>query len=170
MEAAYWIQSLQLEPHPEGGYYRETYHSPIWMDDDSTRSTYGDKRRSATSIYFLLEAGDVSHFHRLKSDELWYFHAGDPLDVHTIDPAGAYRCHGLGLALDDGQAPQLLVPRGTIFGSSPRPVNVNRAGYSLVSCMVTPGFDFHDFELFHLDELLRQYPRHEQVIRRLTLP
>ncbi|WP_067618708.1 cupin domain-containing protein [Alicyclobacillus acidiphilus] len=170
MDANYWIETLQLEPHPEGGFYRETYHSASWMEDDATVQRYGDRRRSATSIYFLLRSGDVSHFHRLKSDELWYFHAGDPLDVHTIDPAGNYRRLGLGLCQSAGQEPQLLVPKGHIFGSSPQASTAPCEGYSLVSCMVTPGFDFRDFELFQQDQLLELYPNQEQIIRRLTLP
>ncbi|GLG01630.1 cupin [Alicyclobacillus hesperidum subsp. aegles] len=171
MDASDWIEALQLEPHPEGGFYRETYHSPVWMEDESTLGHYGSPRRSATSIYFLLRAEDVSHFHRLKSDELWYFHVGDPLVVHTIDASGKYTAHALGVRMDVGERPQLLVPKGTIFGSSPAPQKPNQHvfGYSLVSCMVTPGFDYRDFELCKRHELVTQFPQHASIIERLAL-
>ncbi|WAH36000.1 cupin domain-containing protein [Alicyclobacillus dauci] len=166
MNAKKWISTLNLERHPEGGYYRELYHSDVWLDDESTRLRYGGERRSATSIYFLLESGDVSRFHRLKSDEIWYFHSGTALTVHVIAPDGTYSKHPLGLGLSNGEEPQICIPRNHIFGAT---VNATTPDdYAFVSCMVSPGFDFADFELFEQDDLLRQYPQHSEIIRRLT--
>ena len=145
-----------MNPHPEGGYYTETYRSPIEIP--------GKNRQLMTSIYFLLEAGQVSHLHRIKSDELWFFHSGSPLTVHVIDEEGKYLAHSLGNDLESGQVPQLLVPAHAIFGSS---MDL-KEGYSLVSCVVAPGFDFEDFELFTAEDLLPEYPEHEAIIKRLT--
>lgn len=172
MQAAELIETLELNPHPEGGYYRETYHSPTWMSNSQTEETYGGNRRSATCIYFLLERSDVSHFHRLKSDELWFFHAGDPLTVHAISPDGKYHAQHVGCHVTLGQSPQHLVPKGHIFGATVEsPTGESQfppAGFSLVSCMVTPGFDFADFELFERNELTAAYPQHKDIISRLT--
>jgi predicted cupin superfamily sugar epimerase len=167
MNAAYWIQKLGLIPHPEGGYYRQTYRSDEWVSDADLSVKFGDKRRLATSIYFLLTRDEVSHFHRLKSDEIWYYHAGCPLTVYVIHPTGVLQEIRLGLNLDNGEVPQATVPRGTIFGSCMLPSSQSY-DFSLVSCMVSPGFDFRDFELFSRDELLAIYPQHRDIIVKLT--
>jgi predicted cupin superfamily sugar epimerase len=116
-----------------------------------------------TSIYFLLTSANVSKFHRIKSDELWFYHAGSPLIVHTLDDQG-HKEMLVGPRFSEGQKPQILVPKDTIFGSSVFEEN----GYSLVSCVVAPGFDFEDFELFTKDYLLGKYPTEEAIISRLT--
>lgn len=157
-DAHYYIRHLGMEPHPEGGYYKRSFASAEEMDVN------GQKRNLFTSIYFLLESGDVSHFHRLKSDEVWYFHAGSPLIVHMIDEAGSYREMKLGLDIENGEMPQAIVPRNSIFGSS----TIEGGTFSLVGCMVSPGFDFEDFELFTQEQLMENYPQHEKVIRQLA--
>ncbi len=144
-----------MHPHPEGGFYVETYRSEHTIP--------GKNRQLMTAIYFLLPAGHVSRFHRIQSDELWFFHEGNPLTIHTLNEDG-HHAHLLGLDIDSGQHPQLLVPAQTIFGSSS---DVNE-GYSLVSCVVAPGFDFQDFELFSAEELLSQFPDYTEIIERLT--
>ena len=150
------IERFDMQAHPEGGYYSEEYRSEMTLPNAD--------RQLMTSIYFLLPSGDVSHFHRIKSDELWFFHEGSPLTVHTLDENG-HGEHLVGLDLKKGQTPQFLVPANTIFGSS-----VNETdSYSLVSCVVAPGFDFRDFELFTSDELLKDYSGFEDVIKRLTI-
>lgn len=149
-----FIQHLQLEQHVEGGYYCSTYRSDTQFDQ--THSLW-------TSIYFLLRTGEVSNFHRLTADEMWYFHAGQSLTIYMIDPQGAMTTAQLGLDLAAGERPQFLVPKGCIFGSA-----MNRLGFSLVGCMVSPGFTFEDFELFSQQALLAQYPQHRDVIERLS--
>lgn len=157
-DASYYVHHLGLEPHPEGGYYKSTYNSEQSID------AFGTTRKLYTSIYFLIGEGDVSHLHRLKSDEIWYFHGGSSLLVHVIDEEGNYFEHKLGLDLENGETPQVLVPKNAIFGSS-----VSENGiFSLVGCMVAPGFDFEDFELFTQSELLEKYPQHEQIIRKMA--
>jgi len=150
------IERFNLEAHPEGGYYSEEYRSEITLPNL--------ERQLMTSIYFLLPSGHVSHFHRIKSDELWFFHEGSPLTVHTLDENG-HTEHLVGLNFTTGETPQLLVPSETIFGSSVNDEN----SYSFVSCVVAPGFDFRDFELFTSEELLKDYPDHGKVIERLTM-
>ncbi|EPZ43537.1 cupin domain-containing protein [Alicyclobacillus acidoterrestris] len=167
MNAQAWIQQLDLQPHPEGGYYKELYHSGVFLEDPAIQTQYGGLRETATSIYFLLEAGDVSRLHRLKSDEIWYFHAGSPLTVHVISPEGHYTTHQVGLDITAGQSPQVLIPRNHIFGAT---VDETGDAFSVVSCMVTPGFNFADFELFDRQTLVAQYPAHEEIIVRLTNP
>ena len=157
-DANYYIQHLNLEPHPEGGYFKSTHVS------EDTLDAFGKVRKQYTSIYFLLGEGDISHFHRLKSDELWYFHGGSSLVVHVIDEAGNYMEHKLGLDIENGESPQVLVPRNSIFGSTV----VNNGVFSLVGCMVSPGFEFEDFELFTQSELLEEYPEHEQIIWKMA--
>ncbi|WP_313892012.1 cupin domain-containing protein [Psychrobacillus sp.] len=157
-DASYYIKHLDLERHPEGGYYKSSYTS------DEAIDTFETSRKLFTSIYFLLGADDVSHFHRLKSDELWYFHGGSPLIVHVIDETGNYTEHKLGLDIENGESPQVLVPKNSIFGSSV----IENGEFSLVGCMVSPGFDFEDFELFSKKELLALYPQHERIIRKMA--
>jgi hypothetical protein len=152
---AEFVEKLDMKPHPEGGFYSETYRSDERIE--------GKDRDLMTAIYFLLTSGNVSRFHRIKSDELWFWHAGSPLTVHTLDEKG-HTEHLVGMDLSNGEVPQLLVKKDTIFGSS---VNVEN-GFSLVSCVVAPGFDFADFELFTKEELLPQFPDCEEIIARLT--
>ncbi|MGI2066212.1 cupin domain-containing protein [Shewanella sp. MF08487] len=149
-----FIEHLALEPHVEGGYYRSSYRSETSFD--STRALW-------SSIYFLLRTGEVSHFHRLTADEMWYFQAGQSLTIYMIDPEGVLTTAQLGLDLAAGERPQFLVPKGCIFGSA-----LNHAGFSLVGCMVSPGFTFDDFELFSQESLLAQYPQHSDIIQRLS--
>lgn len=144
-----------MSAHPEGGYYSETYRSSIEIPDM--------QRQLMTGIYFLLPSEHVSNFHRIKSDELWFFHAGSPLIVHTLDDNG-HTEHLLGNNLIKGEKPQALVKANTIFGSSV----VEKESYSLVSCVVAPGFDFRDFELFEKSDLIEKYPSHTEIITRLT--
>lgn len=162
--AAYWINRLGLSPHPEGGYFRETYRSPLLLTHAHLPERYGSDRACATAIYFLLEGGQVSKFHRLRSDELWFHHAGSSLTLSLIEPDGAARQFALGQDIDNGEQPQLLLPRNRWFGAS-----VNRENsYTLVSCVVAPGFDFEDFELATRDHLLSMYPQHQTTIEHLT--
>ena len=160
----YYISKLGLEPHPEGGYFKRTFASQEQITDQELTVHFEGKRMLYTSIYFLLTSNDVSHFHRLQSDELWYYHAGSPLSVHMIDENGEYTEHKLGLDLENGEVPQVLVPKNTIFGSSVK----DRETFSLVGCMVSPGFEYQDFELFTQEELLLKYPQHKEIIMKIA--
>lgn len=150
-----WIDQLQLKPHPEGGYYREII----------TGSSYEDVRAPYSSIYFLLSQDNISHFHRIDADEIWYFHEGDTLLIHMISPNGNYECVRLGKNIAEGDVLQYVVPKGTIFASS----IANEEGYALVGCMCQPAFDFNHFELFTQAELKQLYPHLNNVIERCAL-
>ena len=150
------VTKFNLQAHPEGGFYSETYRS-----DQLTAS---QDRNLVTCIYFLLTSENVSNFHRIKSDEMWFFHEGSSLTVHTLDTQNGHLQHAVGNEIQKGQTPQLVVPKNTIFGSSVTDEN----SYSFVSCVVAPGFDFNDFELFTRDALLEEYPEEFAIIERLT--
>lgn len=152
------IDQLKLVVHPEGGYYKEVYRSPGKFYPPEMNAS----RNYLTSIYFLLEKGNVSHFHVIKSDELWYFHSGDPCLVHVIKPDGEYQQITLGLNLNEGELPFAAVRAGDVFGSE------SLGEFSFVSCAVAPGFDFNDFKLFTTAELVAKYPSHERIIRKFT--
>lgn len=130
-EAAALIEALGLAPHPEGGWYRETWRAG---------AAHGE-RAGGTAIHFLLEAGQRSHWHRVDADEIWFWHAGSPLDVLVEQENGAVRKIALGGDVVAGYQPQCLVP-ATRWQSTEA-----RAGWALVSCVVVPGFEFSGFEL-----------------------
>jgi len=150
----HWIDQLGLQSHPEGGYFREVYRCPEEREG----------RALATSIYFMLENNDVSALHQIDADELWYFHGGSSFIIHCIDGEGDYQTKKLGMNLEEGESPQLIIPAGTIFGAEL--IDKNSAG--LCACMVAPGFEFTKFKLFTKGELLSKFPRHAAVIKTLN--
>jgi uncharacterized protein len=162
--ADYWIRKLQLTKHVEGGSFRETYRSPLILPAASIGNSFTAARAASTSIYFLLEAGQFSAFHRIKSDETWHFYEGDTLEIFEISTDGELLTHKLGRNYEKGESFQLVIKANCWFGS-----RVANAGqYSLVGCTVAPGFDFEDFELANRNELSKLYPAHESLISELT--
>jgi uncharacterized protein len=161
--ADYFIQNLKMTAHPEGGFYKEIYASEENITSQELKVDFDGSRILWTSIYFLLRDGEVSNFHRLKSDEMWYYHSGSPLTIYMISPKGELTTEQLGLDIAHGEKPQVLVPKDYIFGSA-----MNHEGYALVGCMVSPGFEFRDFELFKRTDLLEKYPQYEEIIKKLT--
>lgn len=149
------VNTLKLEKHPEGGFYSETYRS--------AQSTANKKGVLMTSIYFLLTSENVSNFHRISNDELWFHHEGSPIVIHTLENK-VHNEYILGKTYNDVSLPQHLVKGNTIFGSTVLEPN----SYALVSCVVSPGFEFKDFELFSYDELIKQFPKEADIIKRLT--
>ncbi len=163
-EAKYWIEKLQLEAHPEGGYFRQTYRSVVSIAEEALPAGFAGARAASTAIYFLLEEENFSAFHRLRSDEVWHFYAGDPLVVHVIEPEGNYSSILLGCDLEAGQVLQGVVRAGCWFASHVADWN----SFSVVGCTVAPGFEFDDFELGKRAELVATYPQHREFIHRLT--
>jgi predicted cupin superfamily sugar epimerase len=163
-DATYWIETLGLERHPEGGYFRQTYRSNIEIGREALPARFPGTRVVSTGIYFLLKERDFSAFHRLRSDEMWHFYAGSGLKVHVIEPAGEYSTICLGSHADKGQSFQATVKAGCWFGSE----LLDRTSYALVGCTVAPGFEFEDFELGKRLELMRAYPQQRNLIERLT--
>ncbi len=153
MTANEWIQQLELVAHPESGYFKETIR-----DDSQGRAAF-------SSIYFLLTHHDISHFHRINADEVWYYHAGQTLTIHTITTKGKYHTVKLGRDIKRGDFLQYCVPKGTIFASS----SDGTEGYSLVGCMCQPGFEYEHFELLTQEYLNHQYPQFKRVIKRLAI-
>lgn len=156
------IEMLHLQPHPEGGCFRETYRSSGTI---ARHGPYDGPRSYSTAILFLLKAGQCSKLHRIRSDELWHFHLGDALEILSIDAAGTLTRTVLGADLGRGEQLQAMVPAGSWFGA--RPVST-REGFSLVGCTVAPGFAFQDFELAKRETLTGLYPQHREAIEALT--
>jgi uncharacterized protein len=161
-DAQYWINHLALSPHPEGGYYRATYKSDLTIARSALPSSYQGDRSASTAIYFLLDEGNFSAFHRIASDEVWHFYAGSSLVVYVIDPEGNHSELHLGDGLDE--VFQAVVKAGCWFASRVR----DAASFALVGCTVAPGFDFADFELGVRSELIRTFPAHRKLIEELT--
>jgi len=151
--------NLGLEPHSEGGWFRETYRAA------QTVQTPRGERAAVTAILFLVTAGSMSRLHRLASDELWVHQGGLPLELVTLSPRGELETRVLGDRL-----PQALVPAGRWQGArlagGPH-VPVSRA-WALATCVVAPGFDYGDFELGVRESLLSTFPRHAPVIATFT--
>lgn len=155
-----WIQRLQLAPHPEGGYFRETYRA----HGNVTRERETQPRSASTAIYFLLCDGAHSAWHRIRSDEVWHFYAGDPVDVHVLDAHGVLTTHRLGNAMTHPDAAfQAVVAAGDWFAAECRDAD----GAALVGCTVAPGFEFSEFELAEAGALEALYPNHRELIARL---
>ncbi len=154
------IATLGLTPHPEDGYYREIFRSPIVLNG----LPGGMSRNASTAIYFLLPAGTFSVFHRVKNaDEVWHHYDGDPVELHLIDESGNYSRVVLGHDLSLSERPQIVVPANVWQVAVPIG---NR--HALCGCTVAPGFDFVDFEMPTRAELLKLFPQHEAVIERFT--
>ncbi|MBI2355147.1 MAG: cupin domain-containing protein [Deltaproteobacteria bacterium] len=160
--ASYWIDRLSLIRHPEGGWFCETYRSAGSVAACALPVRFGGERSLSTAIYFLLEAGEFSAFHRIKSDEMWHAYTGDALTVHVIDPDGEYRALRLGGVPERGECFQGVVPAGCWFAAE------TEGEYSLVGCTVSPGFAFEDFEMAARGALVSLYPRHRELITRFT--
>ena len=161
--ANYWVEKYQMQPHPEGGYFAETYRSAEIILQSALPARFAGNRCFSTGIYFLLENHHFSAFHRIQADEMWHFYAGGPLNVYVIHLDGRLEIIKLGTNPDNGEVFQAVVPAGTWFGSKPDA----ESAYSLVGCTVAPGFDFADFELADKDALAAEFPLHEQLIRKL---
>jgi predicted cupin superfamily sugar epimerase len=157
------IKQFNLLPHPEGGFYKETYRSAEVIPVTVLDKRFKGERNFSTAIYFLLEHGDFSAFHKIQSDECWHFYAGDSLLIHIIHINGKFETIKLGNNILKGEFFQYVVPAGCWFASEPGP----GSDFSFVGCTVAPGFDFEDFELAKADELIKFYPRYENIIKRL---
>ena len=154
-EARRLITVYGLQPHPEGGWYRETFRSA-----ERVTTARGTVRSAATSIYFLLTAEGFSAFHRLASDETWHFYRGDPVTVEVIAASGVHEARMLGA----GDVLQTTVVAGAYFAAH---VDAPDA-YALVGCDVAPGFEFADFHLTTRSMLTAAYPHLAPLIARYT--
>lgn len=158
------VQQFDLAIHPEGGYYKETYRAAEAISVTALPGRFGGDRSFSTAIYFLLEQGNFSAFHKIQSDECWHFYAGGCLLVHIIHLNGELETIKLGNDISQGECFQYVVPAGCWFASEPAPGKA----FSFVGCTVAPGFDFADFEMANAQELIKTYPQHQTIINRLT--
>lgn len=160
MESAkYWIEKLQLQKHPEGGWFKEIYRSDEMIPADALPTGFSGSRSISTSIYYLLEGEDFSAFHRIKSDELWHFYTGtSAIEIISIEK-GKIRKQFLGNNPRENQCFQIIVPKNTWFVAR----LVNKHGFALAGCTVSPGFHFDDFEMAN-QELIGQNPEIEKEI------
>jgi predicted cupin superfamily sugar epimerase len=160
MNAQDWIDRLGLQPHPEGGYYKETYRAGFQVTPAQGPTT-GTPTSAVTSIYYLLENEDFSAFHRIAYPEIWYYHDGVSLTVHEIDEQGNYTARTLGKG--KGELLSLVVEPGVWFAAE----LPGKQGYGLVSCAVAPGFDFAVFEMGEKDQLQKLWPTHADLVEKL---
>ena len=162
--AQFWVEKYNMQKHPEGGYFVETYRSSEKISTSALPKRFGGDRNFSTGIYFLLESHHISALHRIASDEMWHFYAGCPLNVCVIDNQGDLTIIRLGNNPENGEVFQAVVPAGMWFGSKPAEPD----SYSLVGCTVAPGFDFEDFEMKSSTELLTMFPQHREIVEILT--
>lgn len=162
--AAYWKKQLDLTTHIEGGAFKEIYRSATLLPQKVLSNNHNGHRVASTSIYFLLEYGEFSAFHRIASDEVWHHYDGTTLCIYEIKKSGELVKHLLGKDIENGALPQVIIEAGSWFGS-----RVEEEGsYTLCGCTVAPGFDFEDFELAEREMLGTEYPQHRPVILELT--
>ena len=143
------IEKFQLKPHPEGGYYTQLY------GNDETG------KKDISTIYYMLTGNDKSAFHRLHGvTEIWYYHAGEPLDIYVIDIDGNLTVHNLS---PEGEMQVVILPEQWFAAEIP-----SKEGFCLVGCAVAPAFSFENFELGHKDTLVEQFPQYDKLFERLT--
>lgn len=164
MTAPEYVRELNMQPHPEGGFFAETYRATETIAAPALPARFGGARAFSTAIYFLLESHHTSSLHRIQADEVWHFYAGGPLNVFVINPDATLTTIRLGSNVERGEVFQAVVPAGCWFGSKPAP----GSDFSLVGCTVAPGFDFADFEMADRNTLLTEFPEHADVISLLT--
>lgn len=155
--STYWTNHLNLQPHPEGGFYKEVFRSGIVVN----KTNDADIKQACTSIYYLLEGKDFSGFHRLASDEIWYFHKGVPLKIYAIDSEGSCIVHKLS-DISTGNL-SVVIEAGLWFAAD----IPSGEGFTLVSCAVAPGFEFAEFEMAEFDAMVKLYPQHSGLLERL---
>lgn len=157
--ALYYIEKLQLLPHPEGGYFKEVFRD---QKEYPPHGSFSGPRNYATSIYYLLEKNDFSSFHRIKSNETWHHYDGGCVLIHYFENHQLIT-KKLGKRLEKGELPQLTIPKSTWFAAEPAPECV----YALMGCTVAPGFDFEDFEMAKMEDLEEYLSTHPSTISRL---
>jgi predicted cupin superfamily sugar epimerase len=157
-------QLLNLAPHPEGGYFAETYRAAEKIPQEALPPRYSDGRFHGTAIYYLLTAETCSRFHRVASDEIYHFYLGDPVELWQLYPEGNGERIALGSDLEAGQTLQHVIPHGVWQGS--RLITGGRL--ALLGCTVAPGFDYADFDLADPELLRETYPDFAEIIDALT--
>lgn len=148
------VDELDLEPHPEGGAFREIYRSEL-----TCKNTDGEERNVCTAIYFLVEAGNVTKWHKVLNDEVWHYYKGETLVLELISPDGELSRYRIGNRIEKDEIPQLVIPAHTWQRA------YTTGDYTLVGCTVSPGFDFEDYEEISKEDLANKFPKHEVAIK-----
>lgn len=162
--ASYWKEKLKMLPHPEGGFFKETYRAEGLIRKEHLSERFKGDRNFSTGIFYLLEKDQCSKFHRIQSDEMWHFYDGDCLIVFEFDEDGNLIENKLGLNIEEGEIPQLTIKAGRWFGA-----RLNKPDtYCLAGCTVSPGFHFDDFEMADRNKLILEFPQNKSIIEKLT--
>ncbi|GLT98806.1 hypothetical protein SLE2022_162860 [Rubroshorea leprosula] len=177
---------LNLSPHPEGGFYAETFRdTSVFLSKSQLPPEYKVDRAVSSCIYFLLPSGSVSRLHRIPCSETWHFYMGEPITVMELNEKdGQMKLTCLGHDLGQNQLPQYTVPPNVWFGAFPtKDIHISSNGavlkyeprdsetnFSLLGCTCAPAFQFEDFELAKRSDLVSQFPNHESLITLLTFP
>jgi uncharacterized protein len=164
------VELLELSPHPEGGYFRETFRSRerVQVGNASRPSSALYDRAAGTAIYYLLPTGTFSAWHCVRSDEIWHHYDGAPAELHLIDLTGAHSVVVLGRDLSRGERPQRVVPAGWFQATRPVALCGSVLDYTLCGCTVSPGFEFADFEMPVRGELHRRFPHLGAIVDELA--
>jgi uncharacterized protein len=162
LKAKQYIKQLQLKKHPEGGYFKEVYRSGERILPTHLPKRYKSSRNFSTSIYFLLEGNQFSSFHLLQSDELWHFYDGSAVLLYIINQRGILSVKKLGR--DEGYELQISIEKQNWFAAEVE----DKKSFALFGCTVSPGFEFDDFELGKRDDLIKKFPQHSALIKKLT--
>ena len=165
MNAHEIIKLLGLEPHAEGGFYKETCRSDEKIPHHALPARYQVDKHLYTAIYYLLTPDTISALHRIQTDELFHFYLGDPVSMLWLCPDGCAETKILGNDIAAGQLLQCLVPKGVWQGMC----LVEGGRFALMGTTMAPGFDFHDFELGNRGDLIKNYPHHAHLIERFTI-
>ncbi|MDA1043777.1 MAG: cupin domain-containing protein [Verrucomicrobia bacterium] len=165
-KAQAWIDRLGMVEHPEGGFFHENYRANESIPKSALPSRYRYDHSYSTAIYYLLAGADFSSFHLIASDEIWHFYDGATILVHLISANRGYTTHLLGVQLEEGDVPQLIIPKDTWMAAE----MVDKSTFGFIGCTVAPGFDFSDCEMANAAKLVAQFPEREALIRRLTRP
>lgn len=161
--AADLVRILDLKPHPEGGFYRESYRSAASLPRVE-EALSGRERAVSTAIYFLLTADTFSEMHSLTADEIFHFYLGDAVELLRLCDDGSSEIVRIGSDLAAGEIPQLVLNAGEIFGCRVRP----GGDFALLGCTVAPGFDFADYRQWRRTDLVERFPERRELICALT--
>ncbi|MDD3858903.1 MAG: cupin domain-containing protein [Bacteroidales bacterium] len=156
------VNKLELLPHPEGGFYRETYRANMIIPQSILGKEFSANRNVSTCIYFMLTSDSFSAFHRIKQDEIWHFYRGSALNLYLISPVGEFSVLKIGNDILNDEVPQFVVPAEYWFAAEV----VEKDSYSLVGCTVAPGFDFADFELAEKETLCKLFSQHKEIVEK----
>ncbi len=158
------IDKLQLEKHPEGGYFKETYRSETLLPESALPSEFSSDRNASTCIYFMLTSDEFSAFHKVNQDEAWHFYLGETITLHRVSHEGEYSQVSIGNDFSQKETPQFVVPAQHWFAAEIK----TEDSFALVGCTVAPGFDFEDFNLAEPQKLQQLFPQHIEIIQKLT--